>query len=131
MGRYRRKPYKKKQIDSRHKWDLTEEIEEEVDIYAIDDDFPELYAEEETLSENLDEPDIVKQLREEERLGKLPIITPDDSYLEKEEFYFDPHLPEFKEYIPSPTTSDETPSTTKITSYDEAYKLAKKAFENL
>jgi len=83
------------------------------------------------LSEYLDEPDIVKQLREEERLGKLPIPTSDDDHPEKEGFFFDPHLPEFKEYIPSSTLSDETPSKTKITSYDDAYKLAKKAFENL
>ncbi|MFO8077147.1 MAG: hypothetical protein R6U21_00690 [Thermoplasmatota archaeon] len=131
MGRYRRKPYKKRQIDPWHEWDLEEEIQEEIDIFSSENDFPELYEEDETLPDYFDEPDIVKQLREEERIGKLPIIPPEDEHTEKEEQLIDYDLPEFKEYIPPSTSSDEKPSTEKITSYNDAYKLAKKALENL
>jgi len=131
MGRYRRKPYKKRQIDPWHEWDLEEEIQEEIDIFSSENDFSDLYGEDETLPGYFDEPDIVKQLREEERIGKLPILPPENEHIEKEKQINEYHLPEFKEYIPPSTPSDEKPSTTQITSYDDAYKLAKKALENL
>jgi hypothetical protein len=131
MGRYRRKAYKKKQIDPHHQWDFNEEIQEEIDIFSCEDDFPDLYEDEETLTWYYDEPDIVKQLREEERNGKLPILIPDDEETEKEQQHFDYQLPEFKEYIPSSTVSDEKPTDKKIASYEDAYKLAKKAFDDL
>jgi len=124
MGRYRKKPYKKKQIDPWHEWDLQEEIQHELESYKNDTLLSDPYLEEETMHQSVDEPEIVKILREEERNGKLPSFLPDADTIEFE-------MPEFKEYEPIISENSKKPSQNKIQSYEDAYKLAKKAFNQL
>ena len=72
-----RKPYKKQKFDKYHQKGIEEEIENELDIFYHQD--PEesiLFLNEEPNLFN-DEPKIVKQLRQEEIQGKLPMWLAD------------------------------------------------------
>jgi len=77
MGRYRKKPYKKQQIDIYHHKAIEDEIEDEMDLF-FDQNKEEsvLFLDEEPPLFD-DEPEIVKQLREEEIQGKLPLWLAD------------------------------------------------------
>ena len=73
MGRYQKKPYKKQQIDIYHQKSIEDEIQDELDLF-FDKGQEEsvLFLDEEPMLFG-DEPEIVKQLREEELQGKLPL----------------------------------------------------------
>jgi len=77
MGRYRKKPYKKQQMDIYHHKAIGDEIEDELDLF-YDQNQKEsvLFLDEEPMLFD-DEPRIVKQLREEELQGKLPMWLAD------------------------------------------------------
>jgi len=77
MGRYQKKPYKKQQVDVYHHKAIEDEIEDELDIF-FDQDKEEsiLFLNEEPMLFS-DEPAIVRQLREEELQGKLPMWLTD------------------------------------------------------
>ena len=77
MGRYRKKPYKKQQIDIYHHKAIEDEIEDELDLfYDQNKEESILFLDEEPMFLD-DEPRIVKQLREEELQGKLPMWLAD------------------------------------------------------
>ncbi len=77
MGRYRKKAYKKQQIDIYHHKAIEDEIEDELDLFFDQNEEESvLFLDEEPLLFN-DEPPIVKQLREEELQGKLPLWLAD------------------------------------------------------
>ena len=72
-----RKPYKKQKFDKYHLKGIEEEIEDELDIfYNQDQEESVLFLDEEPMFLD-DEPRIVKQLREEELQGKLPMWLAD------------------------------------------------------
>ncbi|MBS3749621.1 MAG: hypothetical protein KGY65_06725 [Candidatus Thermoplasmatota archaeon] len=77
MGRYRKKPYKKQQMDIYHHKAIEDEIEDELDLfYDQNQEGSVLFFDEEPMFLD-DEPRIVKQLREEELQGKLPMWLAD------------------------------------------------------
>ena len=77
MGRYRKKPYKKQQMDIYHHKAIEDEIEDELDLfYDQNQEESVLFLNEEPMLLD-DEPRIVKQLREEELKGKLPMWLAD------------------------------------------------------
>jgi hypothetical protein len=77
MGRYRKKPYKKQQIDIYYYKSIEDEIEDELDLFFNpNQEESVLFLDEEPLLFS-DEPEIVKQLREEELQGKLPMWLAD------------------------------------------------------
>lgn len=77
MGRYRKKPYKKQQTDIYHHKAIEDEIEDELDLfYDQNKEESILFLDEEPMFLD-DEPRIVKQLREEELQGKLPMWLAD------------------------------------------------------
>lgn len=122
MGRYRKKPYKKKHLDPWHEWDLKDEIQYELNHLNTDEIIEEFFNGDEAMESYIDEPEIVKQLRKEEQNGIFPI-------LEKTDHNDDEFLPEFKEYQQTPSATINTRKTIK--SYEEAYQLAKKAFQRI
>ncbi len=123
MGRYRKKAYKKKQIDPWHEWDLNGEIQYELDLFHHEPDLSEPFSmeDDEFMEPLIDEPDIVKELRALESSGELSFISP----LEKKEEC----LPEFQEY--KETSLPSLKKQNMITSYDDAYKIAKKVFDKI
>ena len=77
MGRYQRKPYKKQQVDIYHHKAIEDEIEDELDIFFEQDKEESiLFLDKEPMLFS-DEPTIVRQLREEELQGKLPMWLAD------------------------------------------------------
>lgn len=77
MGRYQRKPYKKQQLDIYHQKEIEDEIEDELDLFINQgQEESVLFLDEEPMLFD-DEPEIVKQLREEELQGKLPLWLAD------------------------------------------------------
>lgn len=72
-----RKPYKKQRFDKYHQKGIEEEIENELDLFFNQDtEESVLFFDEEPNLFN-DEPKIVKQLRQEELQGKLPLWLAD------------------------------------------------------
>ena len=72
-----RKPYKKQKFDKYHLKGIEEEIENELDIFFNQNQEESvLFLDEEPMLFD-DEPRIVKQLREEELQGKLPLWLAD------------------------------------------------------
>ena len=77
MGRYQKKPYKKQQLDIYHQKAIEDEIEDELDLFINkEQEESVLFLNEEPFLFG-DEPEIVKQLREEELQGKLPLWLAD------------------------------------------------------
>ena len=92
MGRYQKKPYKKQQLDIYHQKEIEDEIEDELDLFINQgQEESVLFLDEEPFLFD-DEPEIVKQLREEELQGKLPLWLADfnkeknDESLSKEQY---------------------------------------------
>jgi hypothetical protein len=97
MGRYKRKPHKKQRVDYYHHKKVQDEIEDELDIFfnKKQDESVLFLSDGPMLFE--DEPSIVKQLRNEELNGKLPMWLADFNKEENDE------------------TVSETPDSTKDT----------------
>jgi hypothetical protein len=77
MGRYQKKPYKKQQFDIYNQKAIEDEVEDELDLFINQKQEESiLFLDEEPFLFN-DEPEIVKQLREEELQGKLPMWLAD------------------------------------------------------
>ncbi len=85
MGRYKRKPHKKQRVDYYHHKKVQDEIENELDIFfnKKQDESVLFLSEEPMLFE--DEPSIVKELRDEELNGKLPMWLADFNKEENDE----------------------------------------------
>jgi hypothetical protein len=77
MGRYQRKPYKKQKLDIYHQKSIEDEIEDELDIFFNQEQEESILFFDEEPMLFKDEPSIVKQLREEELQGKLPMWLAD------------------------------------------------------
>jgi hypothetical protein len=75
MGSYRRKIYKKKSMDLFHEKGLDGMIKDELGFFYKSEEEPEVKMLVEEYPSILIEPDIVRELKEEERLGKLQTIT--------------------------------------------------------
>lgn len=120
MGHYQKKPYKKYSLDPYNDIDIEREyldaIYEDKDYF---DDQDEHDFQETTL---LNEPEIVKQLRQEELEGKLPL-----------------HLIDRSEEIMTTMTHSTPQNSIESTnlqrnsprSYEECYEMARKTLKNL
>lgn len=125
MGSYKKKRYKKKSIDLFHEPEIIEELHSEIDFYThyeeeiLDD---EILPIEETIME---EPEIVTQLREEERSGKFPLWIPS---LQEESTKILETLYEIK-HIQTHMKTDESEPERK--NYEETLDLARKTFQKV
>jgi len=120
MGHYQKKPYKKHSLDPYNDIDIEREY---LDAFNDDEDYfddqDEHDFQETTL---LNEPEIVRQLRQEELEGKLPL-----------------HLIDLSEEVmttmthSSPLDNIEKTDFQRISprSYEECYEIAKKTLKNL
>ncbi len=126
MGSYRRKEYKKKSKGLFHEKRLEGMIKDEVDFFLMGEEEPDSKMIIEEYPIMFDEPEIVKKLKEEERLGKLQTFMMD--------------IPENKEhYSPLPLVeslekfeeSDRESKKGKINSYNYTLALAKKVLNKI
>ena len=94
------------------------DIDEEIDIFQNDDIIDDVFYENDFLLD--EEPDIVKELREEERMGKLTLSSQE---------------PSIKDYYSSnidvPKSSTDFELQQRPANYNEAYQLARKALNQL
>ncbi len=126
MGSYRRKVHKKKSMDLFHEKGLEDLIEDEVDFFYKGEGEPDSVILDMEYPSMLDEPDIVKELKEEERLGKLQTLVTDFQEVEKQQ--------PTSMFAKRPDVFEETESMSekiKITSYDDALALAKRALDEV
>ncbi len=77
MGRYQKKPYKKQQLDIYDQKAIEDEIEDELDLFINQEQGESILFLDEEPFLFKDEPEIVKQLRQEEFQGKLPMWLAD------------------------------------------------------
>ena len=126
MGSYRRKVYKKKSRDLFHEKGLKGMIKDEVNFFNNSEEEPDGKMIFDDNPVMLDEPEIVKELREEERLGKLQTLIMD--------------IPETKEQHSAFTKIEsleifEEPKIKskkgKNTSYNDTLVLAKKVLKKI
>jgi len=114
MGHYRRKPYKKKSMQDYIDIDMHQEI----DIHQFDDIIDDIFYEDDSIFN--EEPDIVKELREEERQGKLVATLP---------------VPPLKNLyslnMQFTDLSIEPDLMQRPKNYSDAYQLAKKALKQV
>jgi hypothetical protein len=126
MGFYRRKVHKKKSMGLFHGKGLEDLIEDEVDFFYRGEGGPDSAILDMEYPSMLDEPDIVKELKEEERLGKLQTLVTDFQEAEKQQ--------PTSMFAKRPDMFEETESMSekiKSTSYDDALALAKRALDEV
>ena len=119
MGHYKRKQYKKKSIDLFHQQEMIEDHISNLE-YSEEEIF-----EDEVLSEMettlMDEPDIVKQLRQEELEGKLPIFL----YPSKE------NEPKTTQITEESNKIENLPIDEPKFNYDDTLKIARKSLQQI
>jgi hypothetical protein len=126
MGAYRRKVYKKKSMDLFHEKGLEGNIKDEVDFFYKSEgeiDNTMIFEEHPIL---LDEPDIVKELKEEERLGKLQTFMVDNPEKKKQNSALS-----IVESLEIYEESERESKKEQINSYNGALKLAKKVLNKI
>ena len=126
MGSYRRKVHKKKSVDLFHEKGLEDMIKDEVDFFYRGEEEPDSIILDMEYPPMLDEPDIVKELKEEERLGKLQTLVTDFQEAEKQQ--------PTSMFAKRPDMFEETESMSekiKSTSYDDVLALAKRALDEV
>jgi len=116
MVHYRRKPYKRKQSYERERNSTTDLFDENGDDLFYDIDDESLLKDDEPVL--FDEPDIVKELRQDEMEGKLSYPVFED---------MEP-FEQSKEYMNMMETYSEP---TVIKNYDDALAMAKKALHDI
>lgn len=124
MGHYKKKPYKKKSMDLYHNH---ESIDDYIAEINSDNEHKDLFEEETIISDEiniLNEPEIVKELRQEERLGKLPVLLFDLLYGE-------PKTTLNKNIQEVALQETRIPDNNIYKNYDETLLLAKKALQNV
>lgn len=106
MGRYQRKPHKKQRMDFYHHQLIKDEIKDELDsFFNKTQEESILFLNEEPMLFK-DEPDIVKELREEELHGRLPLWLADFNEEEND-----------RSFSETDDSSEETIDQEKETSY--------------
>jgi len=126
MGSYRRKVHKKKSVDLFHEKGLEDMIKDEVDFFYKGEEEPDSIILDMEYPLMLDEPDIVRELKEEERLGKLQTLVTDIQ--EEEKQHSASTLPERLDTFEEIEGVSEK---VKIASYEDALALAKKALDEV
>ena len=126
MGSYRRKVYKKKSKGLFHEKRLEGMIKDEVDFFLMGEEEPDSKMIIEEYPIMFDEPKIVKELKEEERLGKLQIFMMD---IPENKEHYSP-LP-FVESLEKFEESDGESKKGKINSYNYTLALAKKVLNKI
>ena len=126
MGSYRRKVYKKKSMDLFHEKGLDCKIKDEVDFFYMNERETDGIMLFEEYPIMFNEPDIVKELKEEERSGKLQIFMIDSSDKKKQRS----PLSKLDSLDINEGTEIEH-KRIRINSYNDALALAKKVFKKI
>ena len=121
MGHYKKKQYKKKPIDFWLQRDFNFEIQEALKIYDSYEDH-DIFEEEYIQTTMTEEPLIIRQLRNEEYQGKLPLIMIDPN-----------QEPTLRSLIIDLTIhmKIQTTSITSLPDYEEIYNRATKTIDSL
>jgi hypothetical protein len=126
MGSYTRKMYKKKSIDLFHKKGLECDIKKEVDLFYNNKEEDDIIFLFEDYPIMFDEPDIVRELKEEERSGKLQTYINDIPYKKKQYS----RLPILENFDILEGNIGEIKKS-KNTSYNNELELAKKILKKI
>ena len=126
MGSYRRKIYKKRSMDLFHEKGLDGLIKDELDFFYMNEGASEQIMLFKEYPPILNEPDIVRELKEEERLGKLQTFIVDipGNYKQHYTTTMTESLNVFEE-------SKSGLKKRKINSYKDALTLAKKVLNRV
>jgi len=122
MGSYRRKSYKKKPMDLFHEKGMGDMIKDEVNFFFMGKEESDCIVMDVEYLPMVNEPDIVRELREEERLGKLWTLVTDIQKEEKQHT-----VPGLSKRLNTSEETESDPGQIKIASYEDALALAKKA----